>query len=200
MKVAHILFSASMVRALVAGNKTQTRRMAKPRWGEGDLLCVREAFRLPVGYDARPPLAWAEDVARMPKALNPVHYEADGKLTKIALGGVLPGKLRPSIHMPRLASRLTLRVQEVRQQRLRAISSADAWAEGITVLGEMRSDEDLHFGVEGMAIDEPSAPRAYFALWNAINGAGAAEADPLIWVTRFEVIRANVDAVLEGQA
>lgn len=196
-KIAHVLFSASMVRALIAGQKTQTRRLQAPRWAAGDLLVVREAFRLPVGYDALPPTAWAKDVARLPGAPNPVHYEADGKMTKLALGGILPGKLRPSIHMPRIASRLTLEVREVRLQPLLAIGIADARDEGITVLGPPDHDGRRHFGVDGMAIDEPTEPRAYFALWDAINGQGSAAHDPSVYATTFKVYRENVGALLE---
>lgn len=196
-KIAHILFSASMVRALIAGQKTQTRRLQKPRWAEGDLLVVREAFRLPFGYDGYPPTDWVKDKERLQRAQNPVHYEADGPPADAPIGAMMPGKLRPSIHMPRIASRLTLRVEGVRLQPLQAIGLADARDEGIVALGPPGDDGRRHFGVDGMAIDEPNEALAYLALWDAINGEGSAAQNPDCYATTFKVYRENIDDLLK---
>ena len=152
-----ILFSAPMVRALLSGTKTQTRRVIKgataicrePCWeahraadgawrimadtaavrGEatvyldravGDRLYVRETFAL------CPKTAWA-----LPKIVSPddadmaAYYRADFDRSGRP-------RWKPSIHMPRWASRITLTVTDVRVQRLQDISEADAIAEGAT--------------------------------------------------------------------
>lgn len=146
-----IIFSSPMVRALLAGTKTQTRRLLKPQPGDmdrpfamedgtwhvtdsrgcnmsplpvryavGDRLWVREAFIGARGYDDDPPSRFGN---------KPIWYCADGAPDREKWWH-LSNRLRPSIHMPRWASRLTLTVTEVRVQRLQEISEEDAIAEG----------------------------------------------------------------------
>lgn len=171
MKLHPILFSGDMVRAILEGRKTQTRRpvragdpfggiryagpcaadaepcspmrrcdqgenhvhyadgfhwknMKCPYGVPGDELWVREAFRLRADQDAEPP---SQD-----RWKDSAWYEADqgGHSPTGCAGG--PGKLRPSIHMPRWASRITLKVTDVRVQRLMDASEADIIAEGFT--------------------------------------------------------------------
>lgn len=196
-KVAHILFSGTMVCALRAGTKTQTRRTAAPRWAAGDLLVVREAFQLLQPLDRQKPSIMMRQ--------TPVHYMADGK----APSGY--GKGRPSIHMPRLASRLTLRVQEVRQEPLLDISEADAVAEGIsveTVILGADCPGGVHREITGERAFYPDCPEegfedpreAYFHLWDHINGQGASDANPQVFATTFEVIEQNIEEVLKCAA
>lgn len=189
-----------MVRALLAGQKTQTRRAVKPHpageflsllkrpiraevdpcvlraWfqaGEGeqssrevtcpygqpgDRLWVRESHWFfqdeadPVtGYT--PPVLTTEDV----------EYRADGESTRHGW--------RPSIHMPRWASRLTLNVTGIRVERLQAISRGDAMAEGCPFAN--------------MAVSHD--PRWWFAdLWREINGSESWGANPWVWVVEFQ--------------
>jgi len=182
MKVAYILFSGPMICALRAGSKTQTRRTAAPRWEPGDLLVVREAFQLLRPLDRQKPSIMMRQ--------TPIHYMADGK----APAGY--GKGRPSIHLPRIASRLTLRVQEVREEPLQAISEADAEAEGVVVTPGMRGVPDSwHIPGTMIAADDPV--RAYLDLWDHINGEGASAANPQVFATTFEIIEKNVDEVLK---
>lgn len=180
MKVAYLLFSAPMVVALRAGRKTQTRRLAAPRWEAGDLICVREAFKLMAGLDGQRPSIM------LPQ--TPIHYMADGPAPE----GF--GKGRPSIHMPRMASRITLRVVEVRQERLLDISEADAIAEGLQRIG---SPSGGWWAVEGVEMARAwHDPRgAYIDLWDAINGEGASAANPLVYATTFEVFHGNIDRI-----
>lgn len=104
---------------------------------------------------------------------------------------------RPSIHMPRWASRLTLRITDVRVERLQDISEEDAKAEGLEVMnftgwgdepGLPRVPEPDHFrGFQGAEWEEyPVA--AYRALWERIHGPGSWEANPWVWVVPFERI------------
>lgn len=133
-----ILFSAPMVRALLEGRKTQTRRVLKPQptshvwrhgwergkgasWSDetttgklriwaGDRLYVREAWRTAAHLDKFAPKILPVD--------SPVFFEAD------AGGEVVgaTGKFRQGMHMPRWASRITLIVTDVRVERLQDIS------------------------------------------------------------------------------
>ena len=188
-----ILFTASMVRALLDGSKTQTRRVVKlphqnplgkwesfdwggpnggrtaqgetvpfqqtiahTRTGEiiccpysqpGDRLWVREAW-MPVEHDVQP---------YRYRATNPSYI----------------GKWKPSIHMPRIASRITLDVVSVRVERLRDISRGDAMGEGCPFPNMAQGDD----------------PRQWYAdLWSQINGPGSWELNPWVWVVEFKRI------------
>lgn len=192
MNVKPILFSAPMIRALLAGTKTQTRRTVKPQpdaiWGvehtdsgevsircpygqPGDLLWVRETFRGAAGYDESPPSRWGN---------KPIWYTADGEPDKSAWWH-LSYRSRPGIHMPRWASRLTLRITEVRVERLQRITRGDAMDEGCPF--------------SNMA-DGPDPREWYADLWNAINGPDSWPANPWVWALTFEVIQSNVDQVV----
>ena len=232
MKARPILFSGPMVRALLDGTKTQTRRAVKPQppaevqdagvissgnpeangtwlWLDHiDLDCASQ-----VGDDSRCPygvpgdLLWAREAwtlvpataYRMSEGLEQTVNPQDPHDAAIYCQGwdrSIP-KWRPSIHLPRWASRLTLPIVDVRIERLSAISDADARAEGIVEIAPAdRRDGMRHFGVPGLKIDQPTPARAYIALWAAINGQASANANPWVWAVSFEVQHRNVDAVL----
>ena len=207
MKERPILFSGAMVRALLDGSKTQTRRVLKPapqmvthntittwdgtpaalqhqldRMGKGcpygqpgDRLWVREAFDfLPSGGPDQPQACeivyWATgstESRTAPSDYNPMIYGHQ--------------KVRPSIHMPRWASRITLEITEVRVERLQDISEADALAEGIV------RQPDGGYGLADTTHYHFTDPRqSYFGLWEAINGDGSVEANPWVWVVEFK--------------
>jgi len=203
IKERPILFSAPMVRAILAGTKTQTRRIIKgmalewlrpsgftpeftaapenglcPYGKPGDVLWVRETFRRDIDrYHAR----------------NLVVYRADDAVSNAATDAAFEFPdvdWRPSTHMPRWASRLSLRIKSVRVERLQAISEADAWAEGC-----MRGDPDDAGG--WFPADEPDpsgigergwdCARDWFAdLWESINGHDSWEANPWVWAIEFK--------------
>jgi hypothetical protein len=183
-----ILMSAPMVRAILAGNKTQTRRVVKyaapdlidedgwplrdmsadgagevrsacPYGQPGDRLWVRET--------------WGE-FRREPG--RPI-YRADDPL---ALGSSNPWK--PSIHMPRCYSRITLEITGVRVERLQDISEADAKAEGAPCVDEVSGHEVL-FPQHSKA---GTYRLGYRALWEQINGPGSWDANPWVWVVCFK--------------
>lgn len=192
MKERPILFSAPMVRPVLAGTKTQTRRVAKltanghvkergghRRWhpsdpdaslacpyGQpGDRLWVRET--------------WYCDhyLVQSGPYLKPEDLDMDAMMVYRASSGDRPCEAeqpiwRPAIHMPRWASRITLEVTGVRIERLHDISEADAIAEGVK--------NSLHLPGGRFA-------RENFAhLWWTINGDGSWEANPLVWVVEFQ--------------
>lgn len=248
-----ILFSAPMVRALLDGRKTQTRRVAKvrkgltlaemvehgerrgvgpmtvhqatrdmlaePRFAAGDRLWVKETWkpgswredgRVACDYRASPELIhtpwcrpdnfedlwpkWTDELVAngsTPDA-GGIHHWQPGKS---------PLKWRPSIFMPRWASRLTLTVTDVRVERLHAISEADAIAEGVAEYpceGPHRGPDATYwtaYPASKLFIKRTTAVNAYAALWESINGPGAWEANPWVVAVSFEVGRHNIDQV-----
>jgi hypothetical protein len=200
VKERPILFSGPMVRAILEGRKTQTRRIIKPQptviagdkimhipydqpgkiilcpYGErGDRLWVRESFstdtRDPLNcviYKATPEYGKYRDTGELVRSSFP-----DGSLPtrEESARAMLPKfwKGKPSIHMPRWASRITLEITGVRVERLQDITEADAIAEGYSVENEIDGD-----------------PIEWFAyLWESINGAGSWAANPWVWVVEF---------------
>jgi len=188
-----ILFSAPMVRAILSGTKTQTRRVVKPRkdrdlgcdlaacelagevnggeyrnasYTPGDRLWVREAWRVFAAFNKKPP----RDITRN----ELVWYEAQDE---VPFHPTAFGRLRPSMFMPRWASRITLEVTGVRVERLQAISASDAISEGIPRGGPENPD-----GIE---------QREYRALWEQINGPGSWDANPWVWVVEFRRLPTN---------
>jgi hypothetical protein len=190
VKERPILFSAPMVRAILDGRKTQTRRVVKhkpdddcpyhengvavrcPYGKVGDRLWVRETWR-----------TTKEANNKTPTELNPGHriwYDADESLQP----GF--GKRRPSIFMLRWASRIDLEIVGVRVERLQEISEADAMAEGAEIGAvSLRDKRGLPIGI---AADYRTAFRD---LWESINGAGSWAANPWVWCISFRRVHAS---------
>ena len=190
-----ILFSAPMVRAILAGTKTQTRRVLKAepppgaervirpfrderlQWAATDphdmeqgQLVLGEAPRCPYGQPGdrlwvRETWARNEDQLSETRMDTSLVYRADGETRAQDNGTDLPW--RPSIHMPRAASRITLEITGVRVERLQEISTADCWAEGIASSPDV---DPVH---------------EYAELWESINGRGSWDANPWVWVLEF---------------
>lgn len=147
----------------------------------GEQLWVRESWAVGNIYDSVPPSKicdWLSPGTKHEKAPCGVAYPASG--------GCVGLKARPSIHMPRWASRITLEITGVRVERLQDISEADAWAEGLeTAEGEL--DEDAIFamarGMPGRTFE--AAVPSFAVLWESINGAGSWDANPWVWVVEF---------------
>ena len=196
-----------MVRALLDGRKTQTRRVLKPLprrtiffdpktavldqfqeppYAPGDRLWVREAF----SYELL-------DVDR--NGFMPPWYWADGNPES---GDFTRPK--PSIHMPRWASRLTLLVTDVRVQRLQEISDDDARAEGIEPLKSGRGyydptvSHDQSRSIVRFGQYYSLATHAFSALWDSIHGPDAWDANPWVAAISFTVHRCNIDKMEEG--
>ncbi len=169
-----------------------------PKWEIDDRLWVREAHYLTDDGDNELAV-YAEDEASVRQHLAQISSLED---RHVAANWSRHKKLRPSIHMPRWASRLTLVVENVRVQRLQDISEADAMAEGV----EMESADPPFYYVPGIfphsrtavGVEEPGhvphAVRSYAKLWSEINGPGSWESNPWIIALTFHVIKANIDA------
>jgi hypothetical protein len=190
MKERPILFSGPMVRAILDGSKTQTRRVAKhplaqaavrinsykgqsefdcilpdgtggiiqcPYGNPGDRLWVRETWA-----HERDGTGCPDDTGVLYRATDP-GWDDEGT-------GL---RWRPSIYMPRWASRITLEITAVRVERLQSISEADARAEGVTP-NAFEQTSDNWGGV------------LYRRLWEQINGPGSWHANPWVWAITFQ--------------
>lgn len=198
MRERPIVFSSPMVRAILAGTKTQTRRVMKPqpvemtgaakggilhepcRYGTpSDHLWVREAWADLTESHGQPWERYNPQTRLYERGKSPfVWYRADGEQPGAGSGDE-PGteRWRPSIHMPRWASRITLEVTGVRVERLQEISEADAIAEGV---------EPVLYPPDGG--DAPHV-EGFRDLWSWINGAGLWEANPWVWVVEFKRVQ-----------
>lgn len=195
MKERPILFSAPMVRALLNGTKTQTRRVVADQWryhldeaGEREQLLQHCRYGQPCDRlwvrETHAPQAdcWGSWERWLHGAGGPppiIHYAADFEPFQDGQGLMVRKpfieKWRPSIHMPRWASRIDLDVTGVRIERLQDISEADAIAEGVEPLTDL-----------GAAF-RPAAS-AYSDLWEQINGVGSWTANPWVWAISFRRI------------
>jgi hypothetical protein len=216
MKPKPILFSGPMVRALLEGRKTQTRRILKPqppegsrysgihyasyepdthffgtphggfkvkqRYWEDDVLWVRETWQALSFGDYMPTRHHVSDVRYA--ATDPL-----GSSSKDIRGY----DWRPSIFMPRWASRMTLVVTDVRVQRLQDISEEDARAEGMTCEGHPNIWRP--YGTNWPAAT--SARAAMLQIWNHINGAESWDANPWVVALTVTVHQYNVDEFLK---
>ncbi len=197
-----ILFSAPMVRALLDGRKTQTRRVLTGKSGITPAHRVERAGQswLACEHDRRWPLRlpyvpgdrlWVKETWRawtMHDGDRPVDLPRDLSVQYVADDArQLPwdSRTRSPIHMPRWASRLTLTVTDVRVQRLQETSCADAIAEGIAPAANSQTID----------CDTPDPRSAFAALWNSINGPGAWAANPWIVALTFDVAQHNIDQV-----
>lgn len=190
-----ILFSGPMVRAILEGRKTQTRRVITPQtngwnpiqgdkniwywcteadqdWSDkrfcpygqpGDRLWVRETF----AYAPRESFVYRADYDDW------YHFS---ETVSIKTGETMPLVWKPSIHMPRLVSRINLEITQIRVERIQEISELDARAEGIVW------QKDFGNGLESRDARIP-----FGDLWNALNdprGYGWND-NPWVWVIEF---------------
>lgn len=228
MKERGIIFNGDMVRAILDGCKTQTRRALTPRHlkmieaaaiaGEcyplesgkdhensqayyrdwcpfgkvGDRLWVRESFQGPLVSEE----LFEEYRAYSDKFETPEYceYAADGgaRPEYCDLDDNVRHGWRPSIHMPRWASRITLEITGVRVERLNDISEQDAIGEGVA-----RRNSDTYHGFyrdyenEGYGQGCTFANDSFRSLWKSIYGAESWDANPFVWVINFKRMEAG---------
>lgn len=206
MKERPILFSGEMVRAILAGRKTQTRRVVKPQpeyvknftknsgemyhawkgkrvefssfmaacpYGQpGDRLWVRETW------------CNASDNGLCAPCDNyPIYRASDPEYGTECDGW----RWKPSIFMPRKASRITLEVAGVRVERLNEISEKDSAAEGIGLSNGSATGQRYYEIWTGKKwACNLSSKNVYMSLWEDINGPGSWASNPWVWVIEFK--------------
>lgn len=196
MKERPILFSGEMVRAIIDGRKTQTRRIVKrPKrtpldyilrpdliidaactwWQNPKFDRVGESQKCPygkVGDRLWVRETWAKGSHHYPQV--PFVYRADASPIML-----LAKVWKPSIHMPRIASRIILEIVNTRVERLDDISTDDIWAEGV----------DCGKGNPTMGMRWENMQYISFVdLWEKINGDGSWALNPWVWVIEFKKI------------
>lgn len=154
---------------------------ACPYGQPGDRLWVRETWQGPLleSEEQEDEFRQSPDIYKKPGFCA---YRATDTLDAIDADGRELG-WRPSIHMPRWASRILLEITGVRVERLQDISEADARAEGITDGGCLSCGEHEPCGC---ADPKPSARDSFCRLWQSINGAESWHANPWVWVVEFK--------------
>lgn len=210
-----ILFSGPMIEALVAGRKTQTRRVIKPQptkthlggwiWetSKRSFFCgargIHEHLAMAVPINIGDRLWVRETFART--SVSPILETIDNPMVVYPVCHNTTdygGPWKPSIHMPRSASRITLRVTDVRVQRLTDIDEADAIAEGAPIIPEYR------WTTPGMPMCSTELPyktvtplRWFHLLWDGLNaqrGFGW-EVNPWVVAYTFTVHFGNIDTI-----
>ncbi|WP_214677975.1 hypothetical protein [Escherichia coli] len=187
MKERGMIFNDEMVRAILGGNKTQTRRIVEEKfygravaaellakhcpYGQpGDRIWVRETYRVhgkatdvaTLVYRASVRNSWTEQTHRVPVEVcnKPVSE-----------------KWTPSIHMPRWASRILLEITDVRVERLHDMSEADAKAEGATPATYKITPPEAVYRV------------GFGDIWRSIYGQDNWLSNPWVWVIEFKRIQ-----------
>ena len=211
MKERGMIFNGEMVRALLDGRKTQTRRIVKQQPDEdglakitdgpwvdtsertyscpfgavGDRIWVRETSGLQVRRDALGDTG--EFRVYRASAPDAVRYTT-------AEGKDVPVKWIPSIHMPRWASRILLEITDVRVERLSDLSEEDALCEGIDREKLEESQDNYDCIADHNMTGRPTATGAFKCLWESIYGADSWQVNPWVWVIEFKRIEGGAHA------
>jgi len=232
--VKPILFSAPMIRAILEGRKTQTRRIIKPQPSNYKRKTEfpdkkrkprheKEYFD---AYNGGPHWCWWDEYDRMGpdwikcpygskggalwvrenfwhwghyvpngetlKGKPAFTFEPSGEKISFKEAACVPDNRqefgwhkRPSIFMPRWASRITLEIKDISVERLNDISEADVKAEGIEDIGYTGDFTGAYYF------------QKFTELWESINGADSWQENPYVWVVEFEAHNVNIDKYLE---
>lgn len=240
MKERPILFSGPMVRAILEGRKTQTRRLVKfpstgafvcvqgywtsqtvdewwplvsvdgestsdgdgnetpmrcPYGKPGDRLWVRETTYiwgrwLKNGLGKTGKQKWRFKIEARSITFDPSHPQVATKNTPKERNMYWK---RPSIHVPRWASRMTLEITDVRVERLQSISKADAIAEGIDSPSTAPTNSTPW---RNYLVKQPAGAhnfctpqRSYMSLWDSINGTRSSDSNPWVWAVTFKMVQ-----------
>lgn len=241
MRERPIPFTGAMVRALLDGRKTQTRRVVKWRGLESGLNLSFNSLRVGRAVDiwvlespSRTSTEWRCAPTRCPYGTRGDHLwvretfycdnafypdgvgvsglwrEVDGKRVAVPVeeqhaemlaedmyyradgdpefeGAEGPTPWRPSIHMPRWVSRITLEITSVRVERLQDISEADAIDEGLEWNARLDPAGPSKWRVYTAEKTGTNCPvSSYQSLWESINGAESWDANPWVWVVAFK--------------
>ena len=200
MKERPILFSGAMVRAILNGKKTQTRRVIKNQklgYGAPKSFAAYEVetsngailfgfenddntWICPYGKVGD--RLWVRETFGHNGCMNcHTHYKADEPNWKDKSQNPI-ARWYPSIHMPRWASRITLQITGIRVERLCSITNADAHHEGVDPIPEYGSSS----GATPSVVWNYRDP--FFNLWKEIHGKESLKINPWVWVIDFKVV------------
>lgn len=195
IKAKPILMSTSMVQANRAGRKTQTRRVIKepmyygcltgdcPHWSQAE---CDTAMVVACPYGLPGDVLWVRETWWQHPFTGKYSYYADAHDPAL--------KWKPSIHMPKRASRMTLEIMSTRAEPLHKLSRADAAAEGVC----FPLDKPLPAWCKPDRWPEEN----YQALWDSINGKGeyAWAHNPWVWVIEYTPWAINIEDYLRDYA
>lgn len=208
MKERGMIFNGEMVRAILDGRKTQTRRPIKWKQTRFTEIGEREDgskwpwsedaehacdFWHPCPFGAVGDRIWVretfaalesgsyEQVKPQEGHCQDLRYAATDRLAK-SDADIRGYKWVPSIHMPRWASRILLEITDVRVERLNSIHDVDAMREGIQ---NLTTCSHADFGIPGV-VNAQHPVRAFQLLWESIYGADSWRANPWVWVIEFK--------------
>lgn len=196
-----IIFSTPMVKALLDGRKTQTRRVIKQQPPEGKYIdgcpycdsgyafwetgkgCTCNEVKHDFGFEGG--YLWVREALYEDVRGSKSYIARKADDSFLLKNGMRrewqwKNKVLPSIHMPRNASRLTLKIQNIRVEQLHDINENDAKAEGVSQDSET-----------GSYVDK------FMCLWDSINGKRFPwDSNPWVWVIEFDVIKQNIDQAI----
>ncbi len=227
MNTKPMIFTTENIRGIRDGRKTMTRRVIKPQPSEGGLeWCTAadgafSAWQDPLllldehsedggpcqrvcPYGVPGDLLWVRETwcpcLCQPKCVEHIAYRSSDQLPP-------ESKWKPSIHMPRTLSRLTLRVSNVRVERVQDISHDDVVAEDVTCRAYREGVPLVDIGAKHSPVDYMKGHGLtvghFAALWDAINAKRGYswESDPYVWVIEWDKVwEKNVDAVIKELA
>jgi hypothetical protein len=176
-----IIFSTPMVQAILQGRKTQTRRVVKFLMPNDEFQSLNQEKSKAHFYDTENDdhrylncpygqpgdLLWVRETWAKNEQDGVIDFRADYASQEHFYGW------KPSIHMPKDAARIWLKLTEVRVERLHDISEIDAAREGL-----LNSTIDA----------DRTAKLWFYNLWKSIHGPGSLEKNPWVWVLSFEVV------------
>lgn len=189
MKETGMLFTSPMVRAILGGRKTQTRRVAKPvkhpdlgnLYTPGALLREHEpqhVINRACPYGQPGDRIYVRETFSQHPEWGQLAFRADGEEFEDADGWLWEPKWIPSIHMPKDLARIWLEVTGVRVERLQDISEADALAEGARF--ELASIDSVRIGATASFLS------GFRNIWESTGGDW--DANPWVWAIDFKVL------------
>lgn len=216
MKLIPILYSTPMVQAISEDRKTKTRRLKglekvnenPDDWmfysfsvlGEVDPssdyaifswifafknVYTGEKVYIKCPYGQRGDVLWVREKFRIVKALGQEMIDYAASPANI---WSIDQPWKPSIHMPKKAARLFLKVKDIRVQRLKDISQSDAIAEGVEQIADYGTTGYKLYTEPNAAYSDIDAVSSFESLWESINGKASIELNPWVWVIDFKKI------------
>ncbi|WKD48244.1 hypothetical protein [Microbulbifer spongiae] len=214
VKERPILFNGPMVRAILEGRKTQTRRIIGSKKKPVDIFIQDTQFidgkeqslgfedenggwfdteeMCPYGHKGD--RLWVRETHHLSHH-NALTYRADynhNPFDEEECGedcSMVGEKWRPSIHMPRWASRIDLEITNIRVERLREVSPEDAYCEGVT--REMRNGFGYACDESEEIFNMHQSKETFRFLWESIHGEGSWDANPWVWVIEFKRVEST---------